>query len=86
MKSLLPALLLFACRPPSSDDEAFSNMSVGLVDEIESVVRVTWDQPVPATAHVRYRTGGGVWLETPPRPVGAGLATAHILARLRHRC
>ncbi len=86
MKYAPPLLLSFALSIagcPSPDDSAgdtptdtgIDTVTWELHHEIESLIYVRWDQPVPATARVEFRRADTEdWLETPVQELESGQA------------
>ena len=81
----LSALLccLTSCSSPEEpivySEAQVSDISWRLHDEIETLVYVSWQQEVAATAHVEYGFDEGAWLTSPARDLQAGEAEALLL-------
>lgn len=65
-------LLLLGCTPelqlPTSapPDPQISAVTAGLIEDLPTVIVVSWDQVEGQPAHIAFRANGGTWQQSPP--------------------
>ncbi len=64
---------------PTYDEAQVTNVAWEVVEDVPSVIRVTWGQLADATAFVEFSVDEGVWLTSPSLTFEAGTAEALLL-------